>query len=189
MVYGSTYTFANTLDTYMATTRNRPASSTTSGIAKFSATSAANVSLSLVKDSQFTKMFGTVSARPIPPVTYGLFIVRDALTIFASFNVPYYLAPRLPISDDFARRYMSRASVAQFLAPAFMQLGSTPLHLLGLDLYNRAEETSLRQRLVKVRQDWLKSSFARMARIIPAFGIGGVVNNTMRTRLMQPLEG
>lgn len=188
LVYGSTYTSANMLDTYKSTTKNRAASSTTSGISKFGVTTASNLTLSLVKDSQFTKMFGTVSARPIPPVTYALFMTRDALTIFASFNLPSIVAPRLPISDDFANKYVSRASAAQFLIPAAMQLVSTPLHLFGLDLYNREEKTSLAERLRKVRQDWLKSSFARMGRIIPAFGIGGVVNNTMRRRLMEQLE-
>lgn len=188
LLYGGTYTSANAIDTFKSTTKNRPASATTSGVAKFSATSATNLSLCLFKDSQFTKMFGTVSARPIPPVTYALFMTRDALTVFASFNLPSVVAPRLPISDDFAANYMTRASAAQFLIPATMQIVSTPLHLLGLDLYNRNGDTTLAQRMSKVRQDWFKSTLARMARIVPAFGIGGVVNNNMRRRLMQPLE-
>lgn len=187
-VYGGTYTSANTVDTFKSTTKNRAASATTSGVAKFSATSATNLSLSLVKDSQFTKMFGTVSARPIPPASYALFMTRDALTIFASFNLPSVVAPRLPISDDFAEKYMTRASAAQFLIPAAMQTVSTPLHLMGLDLYNRNGGTTLRERLSKVGADWGKSTLARMARIVPAFGIGGVVNNNLRRKLMEPLE-
>jgi len=42
--------------------------------------------------------------------------------------------------------------------------------------------------LSKVRMDWLKSSFARMARIVPAFGVGGVVNTGVRRSLMKRLE-
>lgn len=84
---------------------------------------------------------------------------------------------------------MSRASVAQFLAPASVQLLSTPLHLFGLDLYNReGGRTSFADRLSKVRKDWLMSSFARMARIVPAFGVGGVVNTGVRQRMMRKLE-
>ena len=78
---------------------------------------------------------------------------------------------------------MSRASAAQFLAPAGIQLLSTPLHLWGLDLYNRPSMT-WRSRVEKVSQAWLGSSFARMARVVPAFGVGGVVNGRVRKNLM-----
>ncbi|KAK0260286.1 hypothetical protein LTR91_012132 [Friedmanniomyces endolithicus] len=187
MLYTGTYLAANTLDTFKSTTNNKAASSTTSGATKFAATSAANLSLCLYKDSQYTKMFGTVSARPVPPVTYALFAARDCLTIFASFNLPPILAPNMPLSES-AEKYISRASAAQFLAPAAIQLISTPFHLLGLDLYNRNGGTSFGDRLRKVRVDWLKSSIARMCRIVPAFGFGGVVNNGLRVKLMKGLE-
>ena len=187
LLYGGTYLTANTLDTTKSTLNNNSASSTTSGIHKFAATSTANITLSLYKDSQFTKMFGTVAARPIPPISYALFAARDSLTIFASFNLPPIIAPSLPLSEA-AERYVSRASVAQFLAPAGIQLVSTPLHLLGLDNYNRNGGTPFLDRLREVRKNWLKSSLARMCRIIPAFGIGGVVNIRMRRNLMQKLE-
>ncbi|SMR54493.1 unnamed protein product [Zymoseptoria tritici ST99CH_3D1] len=187
MVYGGTYLSANVLDTFKSTTKNRSASTTTSGVSKFAATSVANVSLTMVKDSQFTKMFGVVSSRPVPPVTYALFAVRDAMTIFASFNLPPLIAPRLPLSEA-AEKYMSRTSAAQFLAPAAIQLISTPFHLYGLDIYNRNGDTTIRERLQKVRLDWLKSSLARMCRIVPAFGFGGVVNNSLRKRFQKQLE-
>ncbi|KAK3116733.1 hypothetical protein LTR53_002566 [Teratosphaeriaceae sp. CCFEE 6253] len=187
MLYSGTYMAANTLDTFKSTTSDRPASKTSSGATKFAATSAANLSLCLYKDSQFTKMFGTVSARPVPPVTYALFAARDCLTIFASFNLPPILAPNMPLSEA-AEKYLSRATAAQFLAPAAMQLISTPFHLLGLNFYNRNGGTPLGDRFAKVRVDWMMSSLARMCRIIPAFGFGGVVNNGMRAKLMKSLE-
>lgn len=187
MVYGGTYLSANFLDTFKSTTRNRTASTTTAGPAKFAATSAANLSLTMIKDSQFTKMFGTVSGRPIPPVTYALFAIRDSMTIFASFNLPPMIAPRLPLSAT-AEKYMSRTSAAQFLAPAAIQFISTPFHLYGLDLYNRNGGTPMRDRLAKVRVDWIKSSLARMCRIVPAFGFGGVVNNSLRLRFQKAFE-
>ncbi|GAB1744094.1 hypothetical protein NU219Hw_g1126t2 [Hortaea werneckii] len=188
MVYSGTYLTANTLDTFKASLAGKPASTVTSGPSKFAATSTANLSLGLYKDSQFTKMFGTVSSpRAVSPLTYGLFAIRDCLTIFASFNLPPLIAPNLPLSDV-AQQYVSRASAAQFLAPAAVQLISTPFHLLGLDLYNRNGGTPLHDRMRKVRLDWLKSSFARMGRIVPAFGVGGVVNNRLRARFMRGLE-
>lgn len=187
-LYSGTYATANALDTYKSTTQNKPASSTTSGPSKFLATSSANLALCLYKDSQFTKMFGTVSARPVPPATYALFAIRDSLTIFASFNLPAMIAPGLPLSEA-AEQYVSRMSAAQFLAPVGIQIVSTPLHLLGLDFYNRNSATRMSERLSKVRVDWLKSSLARMGRIIPAFGAGGVVNMSVRKSLMTKMEG
>ena len=187
MLYSGTYLTANSLDTYKSTTKNRPASATTVGPSKFIATSTANVSLCLFKDSQFTKMYGTISARPVPPVTYALFAIRDGLTVFASFNLPPLLAPSLPLSQA-TEKYVSRTSAAQFIAPAAIQLISTPFHLLGLDLYNRNGGTPFSDRMQKVRVDWFKSSVARMCRIIPAFGVGGVVNNGMRAKFMKGLE-
>lgn len=186
-LYGGTYFSANTIDTVKSTTSGRPASTVTAGGSKFVATSVTNLSLCLYKDSQFTRLFGTVSARPIPGPSYALFAVRDCLTIFASFNLPPLIAPNIPLSEV-AETYVSRASVAQFLAPASIQLLSTPLHLLGLDLYNRNQGASFADRFNKVRKDWIMSSFARMARIVPAFGVGGVVNTRVRGALMSKLE-
>ncbi|KAK5129928.1 hypothetical protein LTR08_002688 [Meristemomyces frigidus] len=187
MLYTGTYSTANLLDTFKSASQNRPARSTTTGPAKFLATTSANLSLCLYKDAQFARMFGVGSARAVPPATYAIFAARDCLTIFASFNLPPIIAPMLPLSHA-AEGFVSRASAAQFLAPAAIQLVSTPFHLLGLDLYNRNGGTSWLDRASKVRQDWGKSSLARMCRVVPAFGFGGVVNNGMRARFMTGLE-
>ena len=129
-------------------------------------------------------------ARSVPKASYALFAMRDSLTIFASFNLPPLIAPLLPISEA-VEKSVSRASVAQFLAPAGVQLFSTPLHLWGLDLYNRpmGNGTRWRTRVAKVGRDWLGSSVARMGRIVPAFGVGGVVNSRVRSKMMVMGDG
>lgn len=89
---------------------------------------------------------------------------------------------------------MSKMSAAQFLAPAAVQVVSTPLHLLGLDLYNRPNDgkgggsVSVAGRVTKVVKDWAPSCAFRIARIVPAFGVGGVVNMNVRGRLLRGLE-
>ena len=186
MVYGGTYMGANLLDTYKSSAHSLPASTVTHGWAKFFATNTSNLSLTMIKDTQFTRMFGTVSARPVPPLTYALFAIRDSMTIFASFNLPPLIAPNLPVSEA-AEKYVSRATAAQFLGPAAIQLFSTPFHLYGLDLYNR-EGASISNRLKQVWSNWPQSSAARICRILPAFGVGGVVNSNMRARLMKELD-
>ena len=82
---------------------------------------------------------------------------------------------------------VNKQSIAQFIAPAVVQVASTPLHLLGLDLYNRGH-ISFQERWSLVRTAWFPSVCARIARIVPAFGVGGVVNTGVRQKLMKPLE-
>lgn len=190
--YGTTYLTANLIDTTHSTLHATPASTVTAGTSKFVATSAANLSISLYKDKRFTQLFGVGGpARPVPLPTFALFTVRDCLTIFASFNLPPLIAPRLAarMGDD-VQRYVGALSVAQFVTPAALQLFSTPLHLLGLDLYNRpgVGVGGPEGRAARVLRDWVKASFARMGRIVPAFGVGGVVNTKVRRRFMEGLE-
>lgn len=127
---------------------------------------------------------------PLP--TFALFTVRDCLTIFASFNLPPLFAPKLEEKmGEEVIKYVSGASVAQFVTPAAIQFVSTPLHLLGLDLYNRPEARmrGAEGRVSKVVMNWGKSALARICRIVPAFGVGGVVNTKVRKGMMGKLEG
>lgn len=196
-LYGGTYLTANTVDTFSSTAHNRPASAVTAGTTKFAASSAANIGVCIYKDQVFVRLFGPPGAipRPVPMASYGLFALRDCLTIFASFNVPPLLGPYLDtkMSEEVKKR-MSGVYAAQFMAPAAVQFISTPLHLLGLDLYNRPASgpagtvVSLRDRWDLVRKNWAISSVARICRIVPAFGVGGVVNMKVRKNLMTSLE-
>ncbi|KAH7064122.1 hypothetical protein BKA63DRAFT_482879 [Paraphoma chrysanthemicola] len=192
-LYFGTYFTANTIDTASSTIHSTPPSSTTAGTPKFLATSSANLALCLYKDNAFTRLFGSAtSSRPVPLPTFALFTVRDCLTIFASFNLPPLLAPRFEEKmSEGVRSYVSSASVAQFVTPAAVQLVSTPLHLLGLDLYNRPGVAMLggeQGRVARVLRDWAKSAAARICRIVPAFGVGGVVNMKVRKGMMGRLE-
>lgn len=213
LLYGGTYLTANTLDTATSTVNAKPASSVTAGTAKFAASSVANVGICMYKDQVFVRMFGPPGAmpRPVAPVSYALFTIRDCLTIFASFNVPPLLAPRINerLSEGM-KKHVAGATCAQFLAPALVQFISTPLHLLGLDMYNRpggaatvvpvtaggpggaaattAVLVSWRERWDLIRRAWMPSALARICRIVPAFGVGGVVNTKVRKSCMERLE-
>jgi hypothetical protein len=190
MLYGGTYFTANSVDTLSATVKNLPASSVTSGTTKFAASSTANVGLCLIKDQAFVRMFGSGGPpRPVPLPSYALFTIRDCLTIFASFNVPPLLGPVISKSmGKELEKSLNGQTIAQFLAPASIQLISTPLHLLGLDLYNRGDKLGFADRWQMIRKNWAISSVARICRIVPAFGIGGVVNQNLRKRMISKLE-
>ncbi|KAI1645652.1 uncharacterized protein F4817DRAFT_317494 [Daldinia loculata] len=192
MLYGGTYWTANTLDTATSTALNKPATHVTTGTAKFAASSAANVGLCVYKDQVFVKMFGPGGPpRPVPMPSYVLFTLRDCLTIFASFNVPPLLGPILNerMGTELQKK-VSGTTIAQFAAPAAVQLFSTPVHLLGLDMYNRPGMGGLvswRDRWMQVRKNWAISAVARICRIVPAFGLGGTVNTKVRRNLMEKL--
>ncbi|KAI1310438.1 hypothetical protein F5Y03DRAFT_39540 [Xylaria venustula] len=193
MLYGGTYLTANTLDTATSTVRGQPATHVSSGTAKFAASSTANVGLCIYKDQVYVKLFGPGGPpRPVPLPTYALFGLRDCLTIFASFNVPPLLGPVVSerLSAEMRRR-VSGETVAQFIAPAAVQLFSTPIHLLGLDMYNRPGGVggiSWADRWTLIRKNWLISCAARVGRIVPAFGLGGTVNMKVRRNLMEKLS-
>lgn len=197
-LYFSTYFVANGIDTITSTVQAKPASKVTSGATKFMSTSITNMSICIYKDSQFVKMFGKpkTPAATIPMLSYALFAMRDSMTVFASFNLPPLIAPKfLDLPPSVQKQFSAilstesrRNNTAQFFAPAAMQLISTPLHLLGLDLYNRQGDISMTRRLARVTRDWGVSAFARMGRIIPAYGVGGVVNTNIRKSLMMKLE-
>lgn len=194
MLYGGTYLTANTLDTFTSVVKDKPITHVTSGTTKFAMTSTANVGLCLIKDRTFVKLFGTGGPpRPVTLPSYALFTIRDCMTIFASFNLPPLLGPVITSSmSDELQKSISGQTVAQFVAPAGIQLLSTPLHLLGLDLYNRPsggkELVTWGDRWAIIKKNWGVSAVARMCRIMPAFGIGGVTNRKLRLSMMEKLQ-
>jgi hypothetical protein len=199
MLYSGTYLTANALDTTTSTIHNRPPTHVTSGTGKFFASSAANIGLCIYKDNVFVRLFGPPGGAPrsVPLAALSLFAARDCLTIFSSFNVPPLLGPVLTRGlGAEVQKFAGGQTIAQFAAPAAVQLVSTPLHLLGLDLYNRpaaatgmgAAGPAWRERWDMVRKNWGISVVARVCRIVPAFGVGGVVNVKVRRSLMEKLS-
>ncbi|KAL4803980.1 hypothetical protein BDV18DRAFT_143622 [Aspergillus unguis] len=218
-LYTSTYLTANTIDTAMSTFKDKSFSTVFPGTAKFITTTAVNMGICVYKDARFAKIFGAqttppqtfpplhgittpaaschptpavtapgVKAPTVPKISYTLFCLRDSITIFASFNIPALVAPSIP--DFIAATPGMKAALAQFSCPALTQFITSPMHLLGLDMYNRQPPGGLgwRERLSRIRRDYFAASIARMGKIVPAYGVGGVVNVRMRAGLMEWLE-
>lgn len=200
-VYASTYTTANSLKTlveHRELTRSKTTSSTPKedqdraamgkmGI--FLGTSAANSGASVMKDRAFAFMFSPASTaattvvRTVPAATYGLWMSRDLIGVGSSFILPDLIARKL--SESNPENLKRNRDMSQFFVPIATQLVAGPLHLLGLDLFNRPmQELSLRHRLVE-RVAFLANGYtavvgARVARIIPGYGFGGVLNTNLR---------
>merc|ERR1712232_555327 len=131
----------------------------------------------IAKDRAFTRMFGTKAPTGLPMTTYGLFAARDMATVFASFTLPPIVHPIL--SKKYGMSEERAKNIAQLSCPVAIQLVSTPMHLLGLNLYNEPQ-AGVTDRLRFIGREYVKSTLARCGRIFPAFGIGGVLNRKCR---------
>lgn len=172
-VYGGTYITANTIELFCERSEKSEI------IPKFIGSFIANSSLSLLKDKMFAQMFGVGSSRPFPPIGYAMFVTRDGLTIFASFTLPKPIGKTIHEHSSLGEQ--TSENIAQLIVPCMMQVISTPLHLYALDRYNRPEPNiTYSDRFARIRQEYVKTVLARIARILPAFGIGGVINKYLR---------
>eukprot|EP01102_Stenamoeba_stenopodia_P002245 TRINITY_DN1202_c0_g1_i1.p1 TRINITY_DN1202_c0_g1~~TRINITY_DN1202_c0_g1_i1.p1 ORF type:complete len:278 (-),score=67.89 TRINITY_DN1202_c0_g1_i1:89-922(-) len=146
---------------------------------KFIGTSITNVTLSVIKDKILTRMFAVVPPKPLPLLSYGCFTARDSLSILASFNLPDPISKKM--QENFGIDKHVADITAQLVTPCAAQALSSPLHLVGLDLYNNPART-VPERMAFVKQEYVGTTLARMGRIFPAYGIGGVVNKFLRKK-------
>ena len=177
-VYATTYTAANAIETIWER-RQQP-----TAIPKLVGTTVVNINTCVAKDASFAKMFGAKAPTAVPKRTLSLFSTRDGLTVFASFIFPPQMAAAL---QKMGVDSGTSLNLSQILAPVAVQLVSTPLHLLGLDFYNRAPGTltGAAGELPRWRvcfKNYGAVAGARMLRVLPAFGIGGIGNRVLRTK-------
>ncbi|KAJ6644169.1 putative membrane protein [Pseudolycoriella hygida] len=172
-VYGSTYVVANSIESIAERSKRSAV------VPKFIGSSVTNMSLSVIKDKAYARMFGVGNPRPFPSVSLGLFATRDCMTILASFTLPTMVGQALDRQFHIGKQ--TADNLAQLTVPCLMQFVSSPLHLYGLDKYNRPDRSlTYSDRFSRVKQEYLKTSFARVARIMPAFGVSGVINKYVR---------
>jgi hypothetical protein len=106
-------------------------------ISKLLITFSVNSSFSIFKDKKLTQKLGTGEVRSFPKRSLALFFVRDTIAMFSAFTVPPILAKYLQKETSMKENTAVRA--AQIVAPVSIQIFATPIHLLGLDLYNRPD--------------------------------------------------
>jgi hypothetical protein len=198
-VYAATYSTANCLKTisehqeylHRRERERQPSTKTSQGHESFGkagvfvGTALVNSSASIWKDRAYARMFGTTgAAAKVPSVTLGLWATRDCLVIGSSFILPELLSSHLKdMYPDLDAKDSQR--VAQFSLPIMTQFLAGPIQLLGLDFYNRplsnlsvTEATMDRARFVA--RGFASVVTARIARIAPGYGIGGVLNTAWR---------
>lgn len=174
-VYSGTYIVANNIQAFCER------SGQNAFYPKFVGSSIANVTLSVLKDRAFARMFGTGAPKPMPMTSMGLFATRDSMTILASFSLPGIVSKQM--QSSMGMNAQTADVQAQLVCPCAMQFLSCPLHLYGLDLYNNPESSRTNaMRTSFITKEYLKTALARIGRILPAFGIGGVINKEVRAQ-------
>lgn len=176
-VYSGTYIAANTIDSVCEWMETSPATP------KFIGVTAANMGLGIAKDRLFVRIFGLKPPASLPLSSFALFFGRDSVTVGAAFNVPPYVSKALQ-SSGVVTHERTADNIAQMVSPVLAQLATTPMHLLALDIYNRVGVPSS-ERVKLVGAKYVESVLARCARILPAFGIGGVANRYIREYLIE----
>ena len=173
--------------------QNARASSSSGSMVTFLGTSIVNSGGSLLKDRAYAQMFSgnvagaTHSVKSFPKISYGLWMTRDFLVIGSGFVLPDI------VSQQLHERYNERIDLAtckqlsQVTLPIITQFIAGPLQLLGLDFYNRPLSGMSTRAAIIDRGTFLLNGYtsvvtARIARIIPGYSIGGVLNTSLRDK-------
>eukprot|EP00823_Brevimastigomonas_motovehiculus_P004070 TRINITY_DN260_c0_g1_i1.p1 TRINITY_DN260_c0_g1~~TRINITY_DN260_c0_g1_i1.p1 ORF type:complete len:268 (-),score=26.09 TRINITY_DN260_c0_g1_i1:207-1010(-) len=175
VTYASTYVAANWADTVCERLQKNPA------FPRWLATSVAHSLTCICKDRAYARLFGMKLPTHVPFGSYTCWLIRDAVSMWVFFNLPSQIT-----------KFVSRATgstksayySSQFLLPLILQFVTTPIHLLGYDVYNHPKNTT-RQRLSFLTRDYSRPVFLRMFRMIAPWSLGIPVNKELRTYLFQ----
>lgn len=170
-VYASTYTMANLCD-YSHKKCGHP--DKTSSVL---ATSVVNVCAISYKDREYAKLFVGGKYAAFPKKCYVLFAMRDMATIYFSF----FLKKDAVLLGEKYLPHNSADFVSSLILPISAQIVSTPIHILAIDLYQRPN-IAIYERWNHITTNYKSICLGRMMRVIPAFCIGGFVNDMLRER-------
>lgn len=169
-VYSSTYSTANLTESYCKNNQ------IDYKIPTLLSTSLVNIIAIGYKDKEYSKIFNN-KYNIFPKKSFGLFAIRDMLTISSSF---IYKRDLISILD----KYMPHNSAdffASLILPISAQIVSTPLHILAIDLYQRPD-INFNDRIKNIRNMYISVCTGRVIRVIPAFCLGGFINDMLRNR-------
>lgn len=103
---------------------------------KFLGVTACNMLACMYKDAKLAQLYGKGDgdAKPFPKIGYVLFLIRDLLANGGGFTFPPMVEPLLkPLLGA------KSATVSQLGVPAAINIISSPIHFLALDIYNNPE--------------------------------------------------
>jgi hypothetical protein len=173
LVYGSTYAAANFVDAACAKRKVDPT------MPKWLATSTVNTSTSISKDRAFARLFGTSVPVSVPMGSYASWLGRDVVSMGVVFTLPPVVGKKIA---GVAGSERAGTVAAQFCLPLVMQFLTTPLYLLGYEIYNNPKGAAA-DRLKFLQKDYFKNVGMRMMRMVPPWSVGTTGNRELKAYL------
>jgi hypothetical protein len=104
-----------------------------------------------------------------------LLATRDMMTINSAFIW------KKDLINYFDKYMMHNKSefIASIILPIGIQFFSTPIHILAIDMYEKPNATII-ERCKNIKLCYKSILFGRIIRTIPAFGVGGFINDMLR---------
>lgn len=178
LVYGGTYTAVNCAESWSKATNRDPA------FPKWLASFVVNTSTCIGKDRAFAKMFGTSTPKVTPLGSYGAWLTRDLVSMAVFFTLPPIVGKQI---SQYTGSEESGYYAAQIGLPLALQTITTPIHLLGYDIYNNPNNT-VSQRVAFMKKDYFKNVSIRMLRMAPPWSFGTIGNREIRKYLNAKLS-
>jgi hypothetical protein len=177
IVYGGTYLAANLTES-ACKARDMDAA-----FPKWVTTSVTNTSTCIAKDKAFAALFGTKAPQGVPMGSYAAWLGRDVISMGVIFTAPPIVGKQVAgiFGSEKAGYY-----AAQFGLPLVLQTVTTPMHLLGYDIYNNPKNT-FAQRIAFMGKDYAKNVGIRMIRMVPPWSVGTIGNREMRQSFREKL--
>jgi hypothetical protein len=137
-------------------------------------TSIVNILAISYKDAVYSKLLKNKLVK-FPIQSNILLATRDMLTITSSFIWKKDII-------NYLDRYMMHSKseiISSILLPSFIQIFSTPIHILAIDIYENPK-SSFNERFDNIKKCYRTILSGRVMRAIPAFGVGGFINDMLR---------
>lgn len=179
LTYSSTYWAANWCMTVCDKYDTDP------GLPKWIATSLTNTYTCILKDRAFARIFGTKSVGSVPMGSYGAWLMRDFVSMAVIFSAP-------PVVGKQVAKYTGSEEsgyyAAQIVLPLALQTVTTPIHLLGYDIYNNPK-ADVSARIAFLKKDYFKNVAIRMLRMAAPWSFGTIGNTKIRKELTAAFTG
>lgn len=166
-----------------------------------------NTVLTIWKDSIILRALPPVNpkdlsnaVKPVPWMTRALFCGRDTLTCVGAFTFAPMLASWLgsytyykkspPKVEDTKKIPLpiSNADAAQIITPAVLQFVTTLMHISAIRYRQTYPNFTWKDLSDSLKSTYISATLLRMCRIIPAFGLGGILNRNMRADLLEKAQ-
>ncbi|AAZ11228.1 uncharacterized protein TEOVI_000014000 [Trypanosoma equiperdum] len=174
---------------------------------------ATNTLMTMWKDSLILRILppvggasaGSGRPKPVPWLTRGLFVGRDVFTCLAAFTITPMVATWLtnyfwnakenakltqprPLEGK-THIPLATVDLAQLITPTALQTVTTFMHIFAIRYRQTYPNFTFGDLSTSLRETYLSSLILRIVRILPAFGVGGILNRELRSDLQDRVEG